>query len=75
MATDNQISTGDFVFTRRDAIQLSRDWQEYTHSYPRKSSVGDNLENMIEELCLAFGFSVEEVRATWWSRRQKEAGP
>lgn len=70
----DQISTGDFVFTRDNAIQLSRDWQEYTNSSVRKSYVGDNVETMIEELCLAFGFSVDEVRATWWSRRQKEVG-
>ncbi len=64
----DEIRTGDFVFTRADAIQLSRDWQDLeggkTHRHTR-----DNIENMIEELCFAFGCTVEDVRATWWRNR------
>jgi len=69
-----EIKSGDFVFTREDAIQLARNWQEYANRKDCKSYVGDNVETMIEELCLAWGFTVEEVRATWWSRRKAPAG-
>ena len=68
-----EVRNGEFVFTREDALALSRDWQEYVHSgLPRKGRLGDNVETLIEELCLAFGWTVEDVRATWWSRRYQK---
>lgn len=70
MSAPDEIKTGEFVFKRDDAITLCRDWQEYIYSGERKNRVGDNVENLIEELCLAFGFTVADVRATWWRRRQ-----
>lgn len=64
-----EIRTGDFVFERDDAIKLCRDWQDYAYGKPHRHTA-DNIENMIEELCFAFGFTVEEVRATWARNRK-----
>ena len=66
------IKAGEFRFTREDAIRLCRDWQDYEWGVKHRHTA-DNIENAIEELCLAFGFTVEEVRATWWSRRKPDA--
>ena len=66
----DQLKTGDFEFTRDDALKLSTAWQTYVYTKQSSSWAGDNVENMIEELCLAWGFSVEEVRATWASNKK-----
>lgn len=66
-----ELRNGDFVFTREDALQLCKDWQDLEWGKPHRHT-RDNIENNIEELCLAFGFTVEEVRATWWRERQKQ---
>lgn len=59
------IKTDDFEFTRDDAISLCSAWQDYTRNRQTGSWQGDNVETLIEELCLAWGFSKEEVRATF----------
>ncbi len=63
-----KIGTGDFVFTREDALKLCSDWQDLEWGKPHRHT-RDNIENAIEELCFAFGYTVEEVRATWWRNR------
>lgn len=65
-----EIRTGEHVFTRADALRLCRDWQDLEWGKPHRHT-RDNIENAIEELCLAFGCAVEEVRATWWRNRQQ----
>ncbi len=69
-----EIKSGDSVFTREDALRLCQDWQDHAWGKPHRHTA-DNIENMIEELCLAFGCTVEEVRATWWSTRRHAACP
>ncbi len=68
MTQPDKIERGECVFTREDALRLCLWWQD--HIYGKRDRDNEaNIENWIEELCLAWGFTVEEVRATWWSRR------
>ena len=69
MPNPAEIKTDEFAFKREDALKLCEWWQDYAWGEPHRHTA-DNIENWIEELCLAWGFSVEEVRATWWSRRK-----
>jgi hypothetical protein len=66
-----EIRTGDFVFTREDALQLCRDWQDLEWGKPHRHT-RDNIESSIEDLCLAFGCTADEIRATWWRNRHPQ---
>lgn len=67
MANPAMLQTGEFEFTREDAIKLCASWQHYVWNRQMGSWQGDNVETLIEELCLAWGFTVDEIRATWRS--------
>ena len=64
------ISQNGHTFTKAHALNLCRDWQDLEWGEPHRHT-RDNIENAIEELCFAFGCTVEEVRETWWSRRKE----
>lgn len=70
----DEIRHGEHAFTRADALRLCINWQDLEWGTPHRHT-RDNIENAIEDLCLAWGFTVDEVRATWVRNRdlQKSA--
>lgn len=63
----DSLASAQGEFTRADALKLCELWQSYIWKRSSGSWQADGIESAIEELCLAWGYTVEEIRATWKS--------